>query len=153
MFKVNRKIEYALIALKHMSHNYPGKLTSAKEICDTYHLPFDPTSRVLQIMAQHGIVKAEYGAYGGYQIIKDLSKISFSDLTDMIVGPIEIVQCFHRNFSQCGLTGSCNVISPMLNLNEKMLQLFKTITIKELLDSKNNDEKTIKSKPIEKVSV
>ncbi len=65
MFKINRKIEYALIALKYMSHKAPGQITSAKEICDMYNTPFDPTSRVLQIMAQHGIVQAEQGAKGG----------------------------------------------------------------------------------------
>ena len=58
MFKINRKLEYALISLRHMSTKSPGQLTSAKEICDIYHTPFDPTSRVLQIMAQHEIVRA-----------------------------------------------------------------------------------------------
>ncbi len=149
MFKINRKVEYALIALKHMSHNYPGQLTSAKEICDTYHVPFDPTSRVLQLMAQHGILKAEHGAHGGYQILKDLSKVTFSALTHIIVGPVQIVNCFHQKFSHCELTGSCNVISPMLNLNEKVGQLFKTISIKDLIESKNSAERIIKSKPIE----
>lgn len=64
MFKINRKIEYALIALKHMSHKKPGQLTSAKEICDIYRTPFDPTSRVLQILSQNGILQAEQGARG-----------------------------------------------------------------------------------------
>ena len=151
MFKVNRKIEYALIALKHMSQNYPGQLTSAKEICDVYHTPFDPTSRVLQLMAQHGVLKAEYGAHGGYQILKDLSRVTFSDLTEMLIGPMQIVNCFHENYSHCDLTSSCNVIAPMLNLNEKMDQLFKTISVKELIESKNSAEKGIKSKPFEKL--
>ena len=149
MFKINRKIEYALIALKHMSQNHAGELTSAKEICDIYHIPFDPTSRVLQLMAQNGILKAEHGAYGGYQILKDLSKVTFSDLTQIIVGPIEIVNCFHKNFSHCELTGHCNVISPMLNLNEKVGQLFRTISIKDLVESKNPAERSIKLKPID----
>ena len=149
MFKINRKIEYALISLKHMGNNYPGQLTSAKEICDIYHTPFDPTSRVLQLMAQHGILKAEHGAHGGYQILKDISKINFSDLMDIVIGPMHIANCFHEKYSHCELTGSCNVISPMLNLNERMHQLFKLISMKELIESRHSEERSIKLKPIE----
>lgn len=148
MFKINRKLEYALIALRHMSSKAPGQLTSAKEICDIYHAPFDPTSRVLQIMASNDIVRAEQGAHGGYQILKDLSKVSLQELTEMIEGPIQIVNCFHGNYSHCDITASCNVISPMLNLNERIGGLFKTISVKELIQSRNQGEKQIRSKPI-----
>ena len=151
MFKINRKIEYALIALKHMSAGAPGTLTSAKEVCDIYHTPFDPTSRVLQLMTQHGILHAEHGAYGGYSISKDLSKVSFSDLIEIITGPVQIANCFHENHSHCELTPSCNVISPMLNLNERMFRLFKDITLKDLIGAKHSAERSIKSKPVESV--
>ena len=147
MFKINRKLEYALIALRHMSAKSPGQLTSAKEICDVYHTPFDPTSRVLQIMAQHEIVRAQQGARGGYQILKDLSKITLFDLTQIIEGPIQIVNCFHGNYSHCDMTAKCNVISPMLNLNEWLASLFKTINVRELISSRNLGERQIRSKP------
>ena len=148
MFKINRKLEYALIALRHMSAKAPGQLTSAKEICDIYRTPFDPTSRVLQIMAQHDIVHAEQGAHGGYQILKDLSKLTLQDLTQIIEGPIQIVNCFHGNYSHCDITASCNVISPMLNLNERISVFFKAINVQELISSRNQGEKQIRSKPI-----
>lgn len=149
MFKINRKLEYALIALRHMSNKPQGQLTSAKEICDMYHTPFDPTSRVLQIMTQHGVLHAEQGAHGGYQVLKDLSKVSIYDLTQMIEGPIQIVNCFHGDYSHCDITSSCNVIAPMLNLNEKISALFKTINVRELVASRNVAEKQIRSKPLE----
>lgn len=146
MFKINRKLEYALVSLRHMSAKSPGQLSSAKEICDIYHTPFDPTSRVLQIMVQHGILRAEQGSHGGYQILKDLSKVTLYDLTTMIEGPIQIVNCFHGNYSHCEMTASCNVISPMLNLNEKIAGLFSTITVLELIQSKNQGEKQIRTR-------
>lgn len=148
MFKINRKVEYALIALKHMSNKAPGQLTSAKEICDIYHTPFDPTSRVLQIMTQDEILRAEQGAHGGYQILKDLSKVTLKNLSDIIVGPIEIVSCFHGNYSHCELTNSCSVIGPLLNLNEKISELFETINVADLLQGRHQAEKTIRSKPL-----
>jgi Rrf2 family protein len=147
MLKINRKIEYALIALKHMTRKAPGQLTSAKEICDVYHTPFDPTSRVLQIMAQHEILRAEQGAYGGYQILKDLSKVTVGDLSDMIIGPIQIANCFHGDYSHCDLTHSCSVIGPMLNLNERISQLFHNMKVSELIETRHTGEKSIRQKP------
>jgi len=148
MFKINRKIEYALIALKYMSTKNPGQLTSAKEICDIYATPFDPTSRVLQIMAQHGMLHAEQGAKGGYQIIKNLSTCTLKELSDMIIGPIEIANCFHGDYSECSISGTCHIIAPMLNLNENIEKLFDTIMIGDLIESKHHGEKSIRSKEI-----
>lgn len=148
MFKINRKLEYALIALKYMSHKAPGKLTSAKEICDIYHMPFDPTSRVLQIMTQHNILHAEQGARGGYQVIKDLTKLPVKDLSDIIIGPIEIANCFHGDYSQCEVTHCCSIIAPMLNLNEKINGLFSQLMVADLIESKNTGEKNIREKEI-----
>lgn len=148
MFKINRKIEYALIALKYMSAKHPGQLTSAKEICDVYGTPFDPTSRVLQIMAQHKILHAEQGAKGGYQIMRDLSKFSLRELSDMIIGPIEIANCFHGNYSECSITSTCHIIAPMLALNENIQNLFSTIMVSNLIGTKHHGEKSIRNKEI-----
>jgi hypothetical protein len=60
------------------------------------------------------------------------------------------VNCFHSDYSHCEMTASCNVISPMLNLNEKIGGLFKTITVLDLLQSKNQGEKSIRTKPFVK---
>lgn len=149
MFKINRKVEYALIALRHIQ-NANNELVSAKEICDTYKTPFDTTSRVLQIMAQHDILKAEHGAYGGYHLTKDLSKITFSELIEMIAGPMQIVNCFHSSYSHCDITASCNVIAPMLNLNERMNELFKGMSVEELISAKHTRDRIIKENFIEK---
>lgn len=150
MFKINRKIEYALIALKHMSAKSPGQLTSAKEVCDIYQTPFDPTSRVLQIMAQHEVLHAEQGAKGGYQIIKNLSKFSVKDLSDMIIGPIEIANCIHGDdYCECTISPTCKIISPMLTLNESIKNLFDTIMVSDLIDSKHQAEKLIRAKELQ----
>lgn len=146
MFKINRKIEYAIIALKHMSYKSPGQITSAKEICEMYGTPFDPTSRVLQIMTQHGILQAEQGAKGGYQVIKDLSRVSLKELSDIVIGPIEIVSCAHGDYSSCEMTRTCHIIAPMLNLNKKINKLFNEISVNDLVESRLDGEKSVRKK-------
>lgn len=133
MNKINRKLEYALMALKHMSQKIPGELTSAKEVSDSFHTPFDATARVMQQMAQKGgILRAEYGANGGYQITKDLAKVSIHDLVEIIEGPTALVKCLHKE-EPCEIQKTCNIVSPITNLNLKLTEFYKSVSLKDLL--------------------
>lgn len=148
MFKINRKIEYALIALRHINAKDNGTLTSAKEICEVYGTPFDPTSRVLQIMAQNRVLEAIQGAKGGYKLASSLETITMRELSAMIAGPIEIANCFHGDYSACEISCTCQIIAPMLNLNENINRLFAKITIADLLSSEHEKAENIRSKDI-----
>ena len=101
-------------------------------------------------MAQHKVMHAEQGAKGGYQIIRDLSKFSLKELSDMIIGPIEIANCFHGDYSNCGITATCHIIAPMLSLNEKLNKLFAEIMVTDLIESRHHGEKSIRQKTIVK---
>ncbi|UOF00255.1 Rrf2 family transcriptional regulator [Bdellovibrio bacteriovorus] len=137
MNKINRKLEYALMALKHMSQKIPGELTSAKEVSDSFHTPFDATARVMQQMAQKGgILRAEYGANGGYQITKDLAKVSMQDLLEIIEGPTALVKCLHKE-EPCEIKGTCNIVSPITNLNHRLTEFYKGLSLKDLLVEKS----------------
>lgn len=148
MFKINRKIEYALIALKHMHSKDSGQLTSAKEVCTIYSTPFDPTSRVMQMMTQNGILWAEQGAKGGYKLRQDLSQLSLLELSRILIGPIEIANCFQGEDSNCDIICSCKIIAPMLKLNDNINELFSKMMVADLLNSSHTNEKTIRNKKI-----
>lgn len=135
MNKIHRKVEYALIALRHMKKKEPGQLTTVKEICRAYGCSFDATSRVLQMMVQKGLLKSEQGAQGGYLIQKDLRKVSLHDLIEYVVGPISVVKCLdNERKGSCDLEESCNVIAPLAFLNEKIVNFYKGINIDEMLN-------------------
>ncbi len=137
MLKINRKIEYALIALKYMHSKKPGELTTVKDLCDAFKMPFDPLSRVLQQLASSEILRSEKGIHGGYLILKDLKKVSLLDVIQMLLGSIEFAKCFHDDEAEnnpCELTSQCNIISPLLYLNEKLIDFFKNLTVDEVLN-------------------
>jgi Rrf2 family nitric oxide-sensitive transcriptional repressor len=132
MLKLNRKLEYAFIALQHMKGKKPGELTSANEIAETYSVPFDATARVLQVMAQKLILRAEQGAQGGYQIIKDLRKVTLFDLMEMILGPVEMARCFSG--AGCGIESTCNVRTPVRVLEAKLSEFYRNLSLADLLN-------------------
>lgn len=134
MTKINRKIEYALMALKFMLAKRPGELSSAKEICEQTGAAFDATAKVMQVLAHHGILKSEQGVNGGYQIIKDLAKVSFYDLSELLLGPVAVVKCV-KTEEPCDLFEKCNIKSPIMNINNKLIEFYKNLNLKEVLNS------------------
>ena len=136
MNKIHRKMEYALIALKHMSQKRPGELTTVKEVCQKYGTPFDATARVMQQMVQGKFLKSEQGAYGGYLIMKDLTKVSVKDLIERVVGPIEVVPCISGDMdgAHCDLKDQCNIKQPLALLNDKLLRFYEGIPLHQLLN-------------------
>lgn len=135
MNKLNRKIEYALIGLKHMRSKAPGELTTVKEISQIYGCPFDATSRVMQVLAQKGVLKSEQGAHGGYMITRDLNRVSFYDLSEWVLGPVAVARCLHDDEeSPCDIRRTCNIITPVQALNRKINEFYKALTVAELLD-------------------
>jgi Rrf2 family transcriptional regulator, nitric oxide-sensitive transcriptional repressor len=138
MTRMNRKLEYALMALKHMSGKLPGELTSAKEVVEATGVPFDATARVMQLMASRGLLRSEHGAHGGYLIVRDLGKVSLFDLHEMILGPVEVARCLHGG-GICELESGCNIQSPISFLHRRMNDFYRGLSLAELLRLKDRE--------------
>ena len=133
MNKIHRKVEYAMVALKHMAQKQPDQLTTVKEICSQYGCPFDATSRVMQVMVQKKLLKSEQGAQGGYRILRDLTDVTLYDLIEAVVGPMSVVRCLEVDNPRCEMSQTCNVIQPLAQLNDQLIAFYKGIVIAELL--------------------
>ncbi len=135
MLKLHKKVEYGLIALKHMREKKAGLLTTAKEISEVYKLPFDATSRVLQLLSSAEWLASEQGAHGGYRLSnKSLQELSLYELIEVIEGKQGVVRCVMTNTS-CPIKNTCNVISPMQKLNESLQGFLQTQKVTDLFDS------------------
>ncbi|MBC7540904.1 MAG: Rrf2 family transcriptional regulator [Bacteriovorax sp.] len=143
MLKINKKVEYALMALKFMADKTPTlsingqsneqiTLTSAREICDEFNTPFDTTAKVMQLMNNHEILKSVKGIKGGYSLNKDLSKITYMNLVRLIEGK-EVGRVCITNKGTCELFGKCNIVSPIELLNRKLNLFLETLSLADLL--------------------
>ncbi|MGE3975037.1 MAG: Rrf2 family transcriptional regulator [Bdellovibrionales bacterium] len=134
MLKITRKIEYSLVALQHLATRHQGELTTAKEISDLYGVPFDVVAKVMQTLAHSSVLKSEQGPSGGYLVQKDLTKISFLDLVEIVEGPMGLARCLHQDkATNCEIYNKCNIVSPISYLNEKLTDFYRQISVSELL--------------------
>ena len=136
MFKINKKTEYALIALKHiLLKNQPEVVTSAKEICESYGTPFDATSRVLQQLASRNWLTSAQGAYGGYRLSENIDTLNMKELCEIIEGPQAIVKCLSTDgkLAKCDLSTKCNMISPLSSLNHLLIDFLEGVKVVDLI--------------------
>jgi Rrf2 family protein len=129
MIKINKKVEYALIVLKHMHSCEKGQSVTAREVCDQFGTPFDTTSKVMQIMNKAQFLFSHQGINGGYQLNVKLENINYLQLVELIEGRKASKDC---NELKCNLLPSCNIVGPIKKLNEYLLYYFKSITLAEL---------------------
>ena len=146
MIKMNRNIEYALMALQFIKGQGQGRPVSVKEICEKLSSPFDSTSRVLQKMSRSQWLSSTQGANGGYLLNENLfAGVSLHDLIELISGGLKLVKCIDGD---CEFTSSCNIQTPVNRLNNGLVGYYKTVFVKDLL----SDTK-IKLKPTLSVQV
>ena len=147
MLKIHRKVEYALLALQHMrmvgATAKTDRLVSARELCEIHPMPFDVLSKVLQRLAHCGVVTSAQGAQGGYQLCADLDQLSLHALSEWLVGPSRFATCMDER-CECQITGSCTIISAVVNLSKRLEQFYRDVSIAELLASEEEEAKRIR---------
>jgi Rrf2 family protein len=152
MLKINKKVEYALMALKFMADKSKSQstatgehaLTSAREICDEFETPFDTTAKVMQLMNNQEILKSTKGIKGGYSLNKDLRDITYMSLVRLIEGK-EVGRICVNNKGTCELFKKCNIVTPIEVLNKKLNIFLESLTLEELLMGANFNPKHLHS--------
>ena len=122
------------MALKHMSVKSARDLTSAKEVADCFHVPFEAMARSLQILAQRGLLQSEQGVQGGYRLIRPLSQVSLLEVIEAVEGPTQISKCLTKG-EICEIQSHCNIISPVHDLNSRLTQFYQSLKVSDLLQA------------------
>lgn len=145
MLKLNRTTEYGLMAISYIRGKAQGEITSAREISDSFDIPFEILAKTLQKLKETGVITSTYGTRGGYVLNRDLTTLKLSEFLTLMEGPIAVVACAHRmpetiksdtvDQSGCEYMGSCNIHPMMSALNSKFYDFLSRISVDELTHS------------------
>jgi Rrf2 family protein len=129
MFRLSKKADYGLIALKHLAQ-HTDESVSAREIAKEYRIPAELLAKILQRLARKGLVVSQQGTHGGYVLARDASKISIVDVIEALDGPIGITPC--ERGSSCEQLEKCTVRDPLMAIRVKMVRILGDTSIYEL---------------------
>ena len=130
MFKITRKLEYALIALRYIQGQSEDKVVSAKEISEVYRIPLQLLAKILQELTKHNILEATQGAHGGYKLKKSLDQMNLTALIKILEGPIGIMDCSID--TKCVQLDICNIRKPINRVNDAIISMFDNLTLSEI---------------------
>jgi Rrf2 family protein len=131
MFKLSKKADYGLIAVKHLAMHREQHACSANEIADEYGISSTLMAKVLQKLARQNLVAAKHGSSGGYQLSKTPDQISALEVITAIDGPVLITSCV-TSHGNCDATSKCSVREPLRRVNDSILNVLGTVTIAQM---------------------
>tara|TARA_B100002051_G_scaffold223182_1_gene217622 strand:- start:199 stop:603 length:405 start_codon:yes stop_codon:yes gene_type:complete len=132
MLKINKSIEYALIAIKHIKTNNSNKLFSSRDISDLYNIPYELLSKILQRLCKLGYLQSVKGPNGGYLLKKSLNKISLIKFIEEFEGPVSFSQCTIETNTECNQFDLCNIKSPINEINNNIRELLSNMYLNEI---------------------
>ena len=130
MLKISRKVEYALIALRHLQAQDERELTSAKELAKAYGVPQELLAKVLQRLAKKNIIDAVKGPQGGYRLSIDPNNMKLTEFFEVIEGPMGIMDCYFD--SGCEQMDGCTIRTPINRINDSIRTMFNNMTLAEI---------------------
>lgn len=134
MTTLPRQVEYALLALNDMNAARPGQLFAVRGLSEKHGIPFDVLSKTMRLLARARILRAVRGMRGGYQITRDLSRVSLLDVLEALTGTLGVAQCL-KSGRRCDLEDTCCLLGGMTALDGRIKEVYRTTSVLELIEA------------------
>ena len=109
-------------------------LTSSAELAETYHMPRAVVSNLLKEFSRAGLLDSRRGLRGGYRLARPASEITLLEVLNAIEGPVHLIECAADHAtSPCCYEDVCPSRSPMQSVHRRLVRLFESITLAELM--------------------
>lgn len=134
MFHLSKKVEYGLMALRHMAMGGQKTLYTAKEIADRYNLSYELLAKVMQKLARSKFINSHQGINGGYTLNKDPHELKISSIINALEGKpsVYIVECESNNHKECTIHSTCTIRKPLIKLQNNINKVLDELTVMEM---------------------
>ena len=134
MLRLSKRIEYGIIAMRHMAVKNCDEVTTAKEISEQYEIPFELLAKVLQRLAKKRLIISHQGVRGGYTLVRNAADIPLSRIICAIEDNVPaIIQCVAESPEACSIWNTCTIRDPLIKIQSGIDQMFNKMTLREIV--------------------
>jgi Rrf2 family protein len=134
MLQLSKKVEYGLMALRHMAMNPYGQVFTAKEIAAKYEISYELLAKVLQKLTKSGVVISTQGMHGGYSLAKKPGQVQVSHIINVIdEEKPTIVECYADGGEDCSIFDACTIRKPLSKMQHNLNALLENTTLEQIV--------------------
>ncbi len=130
---IRRDTDYAFRFVAQLAGLYgEDSPLSARLLAKDNGVSYTLTCKILQKLANAGIVKSTMGPKGGFRLSKKPEKIEFKQIVEAIQGPVSVNKCLMGGY-KCPLKGKCPAHPKMAVLQSQINSYLKKLTLQEFI--------------------
>ena len=135
MLQLSKRVEYGLIALRHMASGGDTQIFTTKEVAEKYHISYQLLAKIMQRLAKEKLISSYQGVHGGYTLLRRPESVTVGSIINAIEGKsnVPIVQCEAETAESCVIHDTCTIKDPLVKLQHNINKMFDQITVSELL--------------------
>jgi len=130
MLKLGKQTHYALVALLHLGRIAPNTRVSTRELSERYAVPEQHLGKVLQKLSRAGLLLAEKGSQGGYELGRSLSTLTLGDVMQAVDGRKPRQPVEHRILNAFP---SCYVQGVVREVEQRAVEQVESLQLDEIL--------------------
>ena len=137
MLRLSKKTDYALISLAYVAA-LSGRPASAREIAERHDIPVELLAKVLQRLAQRGVLRSQQGIHGGYLMARPADTVTVAEVVEVIDGPLQLTVCGTTE-ERCEQFAKCNIRDPLHRIRDRIIGALMACTVAELVGERPED--------------
>ena len=139
--KITAQEEYGLRCLVQLAQlTTKNEQASLEDISRAEHISQDYVAKLFSVLRQVNLVESIRGKNGGYKLTRPPEKIYLDEVIRALSGEIfetESCQQFPGNDLKCVHISCCSIRSVWLSVSTVLFDIFKQITLKDLLEKED----------------
>src|SRR5579862_3167150 len=131
MIRMTRLTDYGIMLLTLFARDEKHPMKSARDLSREAKLPLPTVSKILKLLARHGLLEAHRGVRGGFTLSRKPDAITMATVINALEGPIGVTDCC-APASDCGIVNSCIVKSNWMKINRVVFGALDRVTLAEM---------------------
>ncbi len=140
---LSQKARYALRALFVLCETPNGRPAQAADIAERASVPRKFLEQILLQLKRSGLVFSHRGKFGGYELGRAPSAITFAEVIRAIDGPLALTPCAsrtaYRKCDDCLDEETCAIRRVLLDVRDATSMILETRTLDQVLAAQRLD--------------
>ena len=131
MIRLSKQADYAIFLMSLVARRGP-QTCSSSELAVEARLGEPIARKVLKMLSRADLLRSHRGVAGGYQLARDASSITVTDIIAAVDGPIAITECAEASSCACQQETVCITRPHWIRINHAIRSALAGITLAEM---------------------